>query len=225
LFETGHGMVAAAILAGGRATRLGGRDKAALPFGDVRLIDRQLTALAGLADHLMVVVGAAAARAGGAADTAVPDTAGRLRDLGVPIVTDEVAAGAMGGLYTAIRATPAARTLVVACDLPFLRRPFLRHIIEAADAACDAAVPRSADGWQPLCACYARAAATVFERRIARRAWKLADALADLRVREIGPAEIARFDPDGLLLFNVNTPHDYARALDRLATSGGRERS
>lgn len=215
-------MAAAAILAGGRATRLGGRDKASLPFGDVRLIDRQLTALAGLADHLIVVVGAAPAEADAVDRAAALD---RLRDLGVPIVADEVAAGAMGGLYTAIRATPATRTLVVACDLPFLRRPFLRHVIDAADSAVDAAVPRGVDGWQPLCACYARAAADVLERRIARGALKLADALADMRVREIGPAEIARFDPDGLLLFNVNTPHDYARALDRLATPGGRERS
>jgi molybdopterin-guanine dinucleotide biosynthesis protein A len=209
-------MVAAAILAGGRGTRLGGRDKASLPFGNVRLIDRQLAALAGVADRLIVVVSAATV-------AAAPE---RLGGLGVPIELDEYAAGAMGGVYTAIRATRAPRTLVVACDLPFLSRPFLRHVIDAAaDDTVEAAVPRTADGWQPLCACYARGVAGALERRIVRNQLKLADALADLRLREIGPAEIARFDPDGLLLFNVNTPHDYARALDRLASSGERERS
>jgi hypothetical protein len=29
---------------------------------------------------------------------------------------------------------------------------------------------------------------------------------------EIGPEEIAAFDPHGLLFVNVNTPHDYERA-------------
>ena len=43
-------------------------------------------------------------------------------------------------------------------------------------------------------------------------ALKVIDVLSELRVREIGPAEIASFDPDGVLFFNINTPDDYERA-------------
>ena len=49
-------------------------------------------------------------------------------------------------------------------------------------------------------------------------ALRIADALSDLQVRDIGPDEVAPFDPDGRLLTNVNTPGDYERAL--LAADG-----
>ncbi len=43
-------------------------------------------------------------------------------------------------------------------------------------------------------------------------ALRIADALSDLQVCDIGPDEVAPFDPDGRLLTNVNTPGDYERA-------------
>jgi molybdopterin-guanine dinucleotide biosynthesis protein A len=196
-------MTAAAILAGGRGRRLGGRDKASLPLGATRLIDRQVALLRPLVDELFAVVARSAPPA----------------DLGVPIVTDLVDAGALGALYTALVRSPAERTLVVACDLPFLTAAFLRHLLEAA-VGVDAAVPRTADGWQPLCACYTPAGAAVIGRRIEAGALKVVDVLPELRLREIGPQEIRRFDPDGWLLFNVNTPDDYARAQRRAAPAG-----
>lgn len=42
-------------------------------------------------------------------------------------------------------------------------------------------------------------------------ALRIADALSDLQVRDIGPDEVAHFDPDGRLPSNVNTPDDYER--------------
>ena len=38
------------------------------------------------------------------------------------------------------------------------------------------------------------------------------DLMADVRVRELAPDDIAPFDPDGLLLLNVNTADDLDRA-------------
>jgi len=42
-------------------------------------------------------------------------------------------------------------------------------------------------------------------------ALRIADALNDLQVRDIGPDEVAPFDPDGRLLTDVNTPDDDER--------------
>jgi len=125
-------------------------------------------------------------------------------------------AGPLGGLYTAIVAASPARVLVVACDLPFLTAPFLRYLAAGAPGV-DAVVPRTADGYHPLCAVYAPSAAEPIRRRIDSGRLKVIDALADLKVREIGPEEIARYDPDGILFFNVNTPDDHRRALRLLA--------
>jgi molybdopterin-guanine dinucleotide biosynthesis protein A len=196
-------MVAAAILAGGRATRLGGRDKAALPFGDLRLIERQILALRAVTADVFIV-------------TNQPE---RYAALGLPAHADRrPGTGALGGIYTAIVASPAPQTLVVACDLPFLSAAFLRHLA-ARGRDADLAIPRSAGGYEPLCASYSRGCADPIGRLLDAGRLKAADvASAGLRVVEIGPDECAPFDPDGTLFLNVNTPDDYARArawLDR----------
>jgi molybdopterin-guanine dinucleotide biosynthesis protein A len=132
----------------------------------------------------------------------------------IEIVPDLVPeTGALGGIYSALSASATARTLIVACDMPFLTLPFLEHIATVASTDdVDVVIPRSADGYQPLCACYARRAAAPIRRRLREGALKVIDVLSELHVREIGSAEIARFDPDGVLFFNVNTSNDFEQA-------------
>lgn len=109
--------------------------------------------------------------------------------------------------------------LVVACDMPFLTRAFLVFLRDALGSH-DAAIPRTADGLHPLCAVYAHACLASVERRVEEGRLKVVDALAGLRVREIGPPEIDPFDPGGLLFMNLNTPDDLSRALARAGRSG-----
>ena len=194
----------AAILAGGRARRLGGQDKRALRVGPTTILERQLAALDGLVDRVFVV-GADPAAGGGPLPAVVPD---RLPD-----------AGALGGLYTALCEAAGSHVLVVACDLPFVTTALLARLIGLADSTCDAVVPRSTDGLQPLCAVYARRLADEVRRRIESGRLKIQDLLGTIRVREVGPAEIATFDLEGRLFFNVNTPDDLAEAV-RLSTHG-----
>ena len=108
-------------------------------------------------------------------------------------------------------------SLVVAGDLPFLSAAFLRHLAARAPHA-DAVVPRNAAGLQPLCAVYDRGCAEVIRGRIERGRRRLVDLAGCLRVTEVGPDEVAAFDPDGMLLFNVNTRADHERAI---AAAGG----
>jgi molybdopterin-guanine dinucleotide biosynthesis protein A len=76
-------MWTAAILAGGRARRLGGLDKSALPVGERSVLDRQLGMLRALTPHILIV---------GRDDLSY-------REAGVPVVVDRIAgAGALGGL-------------------------------------------------------------------------------------------------------------------------------
>ena len=197
-------MCTAAIIAGGQARRFGGRDKGELAIGDARIIDRQIAVLREVADHLVIVA----------------HEADRYRSLGLPVFEDLVpGAGALGGIYTAITVAPDPQTLVVACDMPFLSVPFLRHL---ANAGCDVdlAIPRTADGYQPLCASYSRSCADPIRRRLEVGALKVLALLSDVQVREIGPDDIAPYDPDGMLFFNVNTPNDYARSLTLLERQG-----
>jgi len=188
--------ISAAILAGGRARRLGGVDKSALAVGAGSILERQLSLLRDLTPHILIV---------GADRSRVP--AG-----GVRVVADRLpGAGPLGGLYTALMEAPTEQVLVIACDMPFLTAPFLMRLA-ARGVDVDVAVPRSAAGRHPLCASYARRAAGHLKARIDGGDLRVREALEGLDVRELGPDELAGFDPDGLLLLNVNTPDDYAKA-------------
>jgi molybdopterin-guanine dinucleotide biosynthesis protein A len=134
-------------------------------------------------------------------------------DAGVPVVDDVIAgAGALGGIHAAIAQSPAERTIVVACDMPFLSVELLQRLARPTNA--DVVIPRSARGYEPLCAAWSAACEAPIRRRIERGALKAALALEDLRVEEIGPDALASCDPHGLLFVNVNTAHDYERAQE-----------
>ncbi len=197
----------AAIIAGGAASRLGGRDKTALLVGDRSILERQLDVLRPITDEIIIV----------------GDHAGRIPPHGVRVLEDRIAgAGALGAIYTALLSSSASRVLAIACDLPFLTERFLRRLLRAGGEA-DLAIPRPADGYQPLCACYSPACLEPLARRIDLAALRVQDLVADVRTRELGPAELAKYDADGLLFFNVNTPEDHRRAQRLASRHGTRE--
>lgn len=189
--------LAAAILAGGRARRLGGVNKGTLALGRETIVDRQLRALAEVASPVFIVGSRSSAWTA----------------RGLEVVPDEMPdRGPLGGIYTAIVRSPCDRTLVLAADMPFVTAAFLRRL--AAEAEVDLVVPRSARGIEPLCAIYSRACAADIRARLDRGELAAAMLPRGLRVTEIGPDAIAACDPDERLFVNINTPHDYERARE-----------
>jgi len=186
----------AAIVAGGPASRFKGRDKSSLQIGGRSILERQLSVLGPLTERILVVA----------------NRPGRFRRAGLTVVRDLIpGAAALGGIYTALSSADTEQVLVIAADMPFLTSPFLEYLVSAA-AGFDLTIPRSADGLQPLCAMYSRACVPPIRARIGGGALRIQDLATEVRTREIGPAELVRYDPDGLLFFNVNTPEDYERA-------------
>jgi molybdenum cofactor guanylyltransferase len=196
----------AAILAGGRATRFAGHDKSALVVDGRTILDRQITELSQITSDLLIV--------GGDARAGVPE--------GVRHVADQVpGCGPLGGLHAALSAARGAAVLVVACDMPFLSAPLLRHLLTLADNAHrphradapDVVVPRTNRGYHPLCAVYTRACLEPIARRLADGRLTLVALFDDVRVHVVTADALAAFgDPDRLLA-NVNTPLEY-RAIE-----------
>jgi molybdopterin-guanine dinucleotide biosynthesis protein A len=188
--------IAAAILAGGRARRMGGVNKEALRVHGERIIDRQLAVLRQVADPIFIV----------------SSDKERFADLDLRVVPDVLPdAGALGGIYTAIVSSPRPRTLVVACDMPFLSVELLQRL---ADETADLVIPRSARGYEPLCAVWGAPTASVLRRRIELGLLTAAGVVEDLQAAVIGPDVLASCDPRGLLFVNVNTVHDYERVRE-----------
>lgn len=187
-----HADVAAAILAGGTARRFGGRDKSRLVVRGRSIIVRQMEVLQRVAAQIFIVA----------------NDAERFADLGLDVHPDIVpGAGAIAGLHTALEVSPADRVVVVACDMPFLDAAVLNRLVDlAADA--DAAWVRSADGPEPLLACYRRQARLAVRQAIDGGRLKLAELGSLLNVRELDAAELTAFGRVDELLANLNSPAD-----------------
>ena len=181
-----HPTRSGAILAGGQATRFGGRDKSALLVDGRAILDRQIAALAPAVDDVVIVGGARAT----------------VHDI-VP------GCGPLGGLHTALTAARGDAVLLVACDMPYLSTPFLAYLLSLV-AGADIVVPQTERGYHPLCAVYTRACLEPATARLADRRLRMRELVDSMRTRVVPIDEIRQFgDPDRLLA-NVNTPADYA---------------
>jgi molybdenum cofactor guanylyltransferase len=197
-------MPSAAILAGGRASRFGARDKSALIVGGRPILDRQLAELAQVADDLMLVIGER---------TVAPPRED------VRVVRDRVSeCGPLGGLDAALAAARHGALVLVACDMPFVSARLLAHLL-ALSSEADAVVPRTDRGYHPLCAAYTRACQPAIAECLERGQFKMLDFLDAVRVRVVCGDELAALGDHHRLLANVNTPAEY----DRLAPASGHE--
>lgn len=117
--------------------------------------------------------------------------------------------GPLGGIYmgTAVASHPWA--FVMACDMPYLNPGLIRYLASLIGDG-DAVVPFT-DDWEPLHALYAKTCLPQMERLIHSDNLKTAGFLPHVRVRRVEGDELRPYDPEGLSLFNMNTPEEFAR--------------
>jgi molybdopterin-guanine dinucleotide biosynthesis protein A len=192
--------VSAFILAGGESSRMG-RDKALLELGGVPLILRTARLVESVAGTPTVIGNAEA-----------------YKSLGIRLIGDDwPGAGPLGGIATALRASDAPWSLVVACDLPYMTRDWLEYLIARAGASrADAVVAMNAQGAEPLCAIYHKRGEAAIRKALERGTRKVKDGLKEIRVEAIAPGEWKAFDSEGLLFKNMNSPEDYEEARAKL---------
>jgi molybdopterin-guanine dinucleotide biosynthesis protein A len=191
----------AAILAGGQARRLGGRAKPLLDVGGRSIVARQRAMFASL----------------GVVPRLIASDPAPLAELGLDIVADRDDSGALGALWTALDTATSELVVVLAGDMPFVTAGLVRALLQAV-AGHDAAVPRAADGWQPLAAAYRRSAGPRLRAALDAGERRIVTAVTALDCAVLDGGVLAALDPDGTLLCNVNTPDDYAQA-QRLAAA------
>jgi molybdopterin-guanine dinucleotide biosynthesis protein A len=194
------------VLAGGRSLRMG-RDKALLELGGVPLLLRTV----GLIECVL-------------ARPAVIGHREAYQSLGLEVLADDwPGAGPLGGIATALRNSRAPWSLVVACDLPYLTKDWIRYLVGRALASeAEALLPLNRRGVEPLCAMYHKRGEPAIRRALERGTRRVNDALAGLRLETIDPAEWEAFDPEGRLFKNMNAPRDYEEARARLGGSSER---
>lgn len=187
------------IQAGGRSTRMGGEPKALLEIGGKRIIERVVAAVGAVLDELLLVT----------------NTPERYAFLGLRMVPDAVAeGGALGGIYTGLRAAAGAAAFTVACDMPFLHPAVIRMVVERAGEG-DVIVPRTATGFETMHAVYGPACLAPMERCLRAGRLKIAGFFSEVRVVELDVAAMAAYRAPEVAFMNVNTPAElaWARAL------------
>ena len=180
------------ILAGGRASRMGGINKAFLEVGGERLIDRTLRIYRPLFREILISTNSPL----------------EYLEFDARIVTDiHRGKGPLGGIHAGLLHADGEQVFVSACDMPYLSEAFIGHMIAQA-RGYDLVVPVSANGFESLHAIYSRRCLPVIESQIERGELKVSLLFRKFKTREIPADEIRRFDPEGRLFANLNRPED-----------------
>lgn len=180
------------ILAGGKNRRMG-RNKSFLEIDGERLIDRTVKILKEIFTEIIIVTNSPL----------------EYLDLKAQIVTDIFKGkGSLGGIYTGLFYASSDKSFVTACDMPFLSKPFIEYMVEAAAAKHDIIVPDMPDGPQPLHAIYSKTCLPNIKNLMDHDRLKITGFYKGLNILLIPHETIRSFDPDERMFFNINSDDD-----------------
>jgi len=183
--------VTALILAGGKATRLGGAAKHELVVDGRTIFERQTALLAPRVQEILVAT---------AQD--IP---------GYHCVQDVLPdVGPLAGIAAGLRAMRTPWLLVVAGDMPHVSGAVLDLMLDAASDLDEAVAFRLHGLPEPLVCMLSRRAAPAVERRLQVRRNKVAGLFTEerLHVKWIDEPAVRAVDPTLRAFFNVNEPED-----------------
>ena len=200
------------VQAGGGSTRFGA-DKALVQFEGKTLLARTVELVASVCDETQIV--------------ALP---GKYVDASAAILADQwPGQGPLGGILTALHYTnerlgvsagtrdaegrPRNYALILSCDMPFLTHDWLAYLCDRAiKSTAQVIVPESENGWEPLCACWRTDGAATIQAAFDAGVRKVTEAMKRLPREVLDESAWKRFDTDGRLFWNMNTPADYEEA-------------
>jgi molybdenum cofactor guanylyltransferase len=188
--------VAAFILSGGRSTRMGA-DKAFVMLDGRTLLERALELAHSTAPDVRIVGNAA-----------------KFSPFALVVEDLFPNCGPLGGIHAALRASNAELNLILAVDTPFVLPPLLRYLIMRARSspAATATVPRTNDGWQPLCAIYRREFADAAERALRAGRYKIDAFFAAAETQVIDEEELITAGFSTKMFRNLNTREELEAA-------------
>ncbi|MGO9139062.1 MAG: molybdenum cofactor guanylyltransferase [Syntrophales bacterium] len=180
------------ILSGGKSARMG-INKAFLEFEGKRLIDRTMLTFKDLFREVILVTNSPL----------------DYLDQDCIIVSDIFKdKGALGGIYTGLFYASYNHAFVSACDMPFLNKSFIEHMIECVDRY-DVVVPEPPNGLQPLHAIYSKRCLPAIKKLMNADSLKITGFYRGLKTLTVEKETIKSFDPEGKMFLNVNTRKDF----------------
>jgi molybdopterin-guanine dinucleotide biosynthesis protein A len=189
------------ILAGGASSRMG-KNKAHLKLGGKTFVERAALWLSSIKPRRIFLVGNFT-------------NENKATDIEIlPDVFESNSRASIIGLHTALFHAETEWIAVLACDLPFAGGELFKRLAEFVQDELEAIVPLQKDERaQPLCALYRKTCLLKVEAALASNEWSLKKLLEKLETRFVRFEEMSDLPSAGNFFFNVNTPEDFARAV------------
>ena len=188
---------AAVILAGGKSRRMG-RDKLALDFGGMSLLESAVERFnSEFSESVYISVGD-------------PEKYAQVKAL--RIVDIYPGTGPLSGLHAALATIPAPNdgVFLIAADLPFASAHAAKHIITLRGNS-EVCVIKLPDGrLEPLFAYYSKSLLQRCEDQIKSGDYRMSVLINNANVRYVEPQELGAYW-DEKMIWNINNPDDYAR--------------
>ncbi|TYT73570.1 molybdenum cofactor guanylyltransferase [Desulfobotulus mexicanus] len=191
------------ILAGGRSTRYGGRNKALAPFGEGRLMDAVLRPMTEIFGEKILIVSR---------------ETGLYGDFGFPVVADVLPVpGAATGIHAGLFHAKTDTVFVVACDMPFIRPELIRLVLSHMHPPLLALFPcHGKNHLEPLCAAYHRDGLPVLESHILEGKSKVQWIFTNEKKGLVPESLLREADEDLQSFININSPEDARKAREAL---------
>jgi molybdopterin-guanine dinucleotide biosynthesis protein A len=198
--------ISAAVLAGGRSSRLG-RNKALLPLHGKTVIEKVVGEVRRCVSAINII-------------TNSPDA---YHHLGYPCRGDVLPGGGpLSGIHAALTHCDTEYVLVVSCDIPLVKRELFESLIAALPG--HDIVMFKHKHFEPLCALYRRTCLSALEELIAHGEYRIIDLFPTLQVKvlRIASADVFKsINTDADYEFARNAPSNSVQGMDECMPSDG----
>jgi len=183
------------ILAGGEGKRLG-RDKTEIVLArEESVIETISSKLSTSFEELLMIT----------SQKNYTHYAHRFAHLKVKIHTDIFdARGAIAGVHSGLHHALHQHSFFVGCDMPFLNLSLIDYFKQIVDGN-DVVVAQCESGYEPLHAIYSKSCIPYLTKLIQNNNLRIYDFYPEVRTRIVQEDEVARYDPEKLSFFNINT--------------------
>jgi molybdopterin-guanine dinucleotide biosynthesis protein A len=185
------------VTAGGRSSRMG-KDKAWLEIGGQSMIERVIAALTPVTASVSIIANG-------------PEYS----RLGLPVFADtQEGIGPLEAIRTALTNTRLPRAVLVGCDLPFVTNELFKFLVSIG-GDYQVILPVGPDGkLETLCAIYCKEMLPMVSDLIESGERKVSVLFERVATRFVVFDEIRHIKGSEMFFENVNTPADYARAIE-----------
>lgn len=188
---TSNDKITAAILAGGKSSRMG-QDKGLMYFKDKMLIDYIIDEVKKITDKIIII-------------TNNPE----YKQFGYPCHSDLIKnSGPIGGIFTALTFSETRKTLILSCDSPFITSDVLSILADKTKEE-DVIVFENGGVAEPLIAVYDKNCLKEIKELIKNNMLKMKDALNSLETLRY---KFDEYDFDNeKIITNINTPVEFLK--------------